>query len=268
MTRKRILNITTTKKRDQMLSVSNARGLNSTTPSPENTSGTGAVNLAPGPALIRGNGGVYVFPWICTARNISPSINLPTSRNSETVYMRGLKERIRCETNSGASFRWRRIAFTYKGNALWINANAGAYWRLNWPGIGATRNLALVSAEARTLIDRILFKGTFDRDYRNYMDAIVDRTTINVKMDKTFNIRSGNETGICKTYNLWHPMNSNLTYDDDEDGDGVIANVLSTNSKLGMGDYYIIDFIQGVSAGTTDDIMVFDPVSTLYWHEK
>lgn len=268
MTRKRILNMTTTKKRDQMMSFSNARGPNSTTPDPPNLLPNNTIQSIAAPALIRGNGGVYVFPWICTARGISPSIDLPTSRNSETVYMRGLKERIRVETNTGASFRWRRIAFTYKGNALWLNANPGAYWNLSKPDIGAVRNVVVVSAEARTAIDRVLFKGTFDKDYRSYMDAIVDNSTVNVKMDKTFNIRSGNGSGVCKTYNLWHPMNSNLTYDDDESGDSVIGNVLSTGSKLGMGDYYIIDIIQGVSAGTADDQMVFDPTATLYWHEK
>lgn len=270
MTRKRILDITTTKKRDQMMSYTNARGLNSTTPDPANSGGndTGSVNMVPAPALIRGNGGVYVFPWICTARNLSSSIDLPTSRNREVVYMRGLKERIRVETNTGASFRWRRIAFTYKGSLLWNSTNGGAMWDLNRPEIGASRNLALVSATARTVLDRTLFKGTFGKDYRNYMDAIVDHQTVNIKMDKTFNIRSGNGNGVCKTYNIWHPMNSNLVYDDDESGDGVVANLLSTNSKQGMGDYYIVDFIQGVAAGTSDDIMVFDPTATLYWHEK
>jgi len=270
MTRKRILDITTTKKRDQMMSYSNARGPNGTTPEPANSGGTdsGSVNLIAAPALIRGNGGVYFFPWIATARNINPTVDLPTSRNRETVYMRGLKERIRVETNSGASFRWRRIAFTQKGSLLWASTNGGALWDINRPDIGAGRNVSLISATARTVFDRTLFKGTFGKDYRNYMDAIVDRQTVNVKMDKIFNIRSGNGSGVCKTYNIWHPMNSNLVYDDDESGDGIIGNLLSTNSKQGMGDYYIVDIIQGVSAATADDIMVFDPTATLYWHEK
>ena len=63
--------------------------------------------------------GVAAFIWCATARDrtagVSGSPNANSVRESDLVFMRGLKERITIATDSDMSWRWRRICFTKKG---------------------------------------------------------------------------------------------------------------------------------------------------------
>jgi len=59
-----------------------------------------------------------------------------------------------------------------------------------------------------------------------------------------------------------------LVYDDDESGDAEITKYQSTESKLGMGDYYIVDIILPGTGGTSSDLLQLRSTSTLYWHER
>ena len=95
MTKKRILNTTSRKKRDTMLTWSN-------------TTSTGASKAtAVGPLYVAGNG-YAVALWCPTARDLTlfngnaNSITQEAARTSTTCYMRGVSEKIRIQTSSGA----------------------------------------------------------------------------------------------------------------------------------------------------------------------
>lgn len=257
MTRKRVLDITTRKKSDTRMTVTNARGANSDSP----TTGIDAL-----PALLRGNSDVYVIGHIATALPIYPG-NSASNRTVETPYMRGYKERIRIETNTPHCWKWRRICFEHKGPTIIENSAAATWWADN-NTVGSYRSANLVNSAGRTVLDERLFRGTFGVDYRSYMDAKIDYRQTSVKYDVTRTITSGNDKGVWKTFNLWHPMNKNLHYQGDENGPIWSFNRLASSGNAGMGDYYIVDLFKAQGGGTADDQMVVDYTSTLYWHEK
>lgn len=102
MSRKRVLNISSRKKQDNML------------PYATNPDGSGGVPASFG--VPGNNGGCFV--WCATARDRSSNLGDPTAtsvRETDVIYARGLKERIRLTSNSARSWRWRRICFTAKG---------------------------------------------------------------------------------------------------------------------------------------------------------
>lgn len=219
------------------------------------------------PAVLLGDSDVYVFQWISTARPLITDRSAPNVRERTSCFMRGLKETVRLQTNSGLTWKWRRICFTHKGGEFIRSAHEGAYFSyIN--GRGPARNLSITDSANRTVFDREIFEGTFNMDYRTYMEAKVDTTRVSLKYDRIMTIQSGNERGVWRHYKMWHPMNKNLVYDDDEAGDNITGSQVSVNSKLGMGDYYVVDLFQPSVTGTNAERMSVDINSVLYWHEK
>ena len=97
----------------------------------------------------------------------------------------------------------------------------------------------------------------------------MDTKRVSLLYDKTVHIRSGNEIGIERNYNRWHPVGKNIVYDDKEEGGETLGSSVSVDSKLGMGDLYILDIIDGNGvAETTDGSIYFNPETTVYWHER
>ena len=111
MTNKRILNLTSIKKRDTML------------PAYQNAS---TVNPQPGAYTVQGSGGgngggVTMLIWCATARDNTVGSGAgvgnrftPATRTAITAYMVGLAENIEISTNSGSPWQWRRICFTFR----------------------------------------------------------------------------------------------------------------------------------------------------------
>lgn len=190
--------------------------------------------------------------------------------------MKGLSEHLRIQTNTGIPWFHRRICFTLKGlnvfnspistdsptvgfvyadtsngmERLWVNENVNA---MN----------GTIAAQVG-----VLFKGVIAKDWNDYILAPVDTGRVSVKFDKTWTMQSGNASGIVRERKLWHAMNKNLVYDDDENGDMETPSYFSSDSRAGMGDYYVVDFIQAGTGGTSSDLLQLSSVSTLYWHEK
>lgn len=270
MSKKRILNVTSRKKRDTMLSWSNT--------APNGAPQSFAVGGANIPGSTYGS-----FLWCATARDLSNgsganTISLQSQRTAQVCFMRGLSEKLRIQTNSGLPWFHRRICFTSKAIQFYTRAAAdtgslvnpvapylessNGYTRL-WSN-DQINNIPNTVNERQSLI----FKGSNGQDWNDILIAPLDTARINVKYDRTQMIRSGNANGTVKLINLWHPMNKNLVYDDDEAGDRMTASPISVQSKLGMGDYYVYDiFVPGVGA-TATDILNVGAVSSLYWHEK
>lgn len=256
MTTRRILNASSTKKRDTMIGYSNVV-------SPRNDANT---TYAASPAFLQAYTGtdrnIYIFPWVATARTATASKEAP-DRNNQTCYMRGLKERIEIQTNSGVPWQWRRICFTRKGAQL---TSTTTFKPFEFTSNGYVRVVNQLPNTSTFLND--IFDGGQLREWNDFFNAKLNRDLVSIKYDKTISIQSGNASGVLRRFTRWHPMNANLTYLDEELGDTEFTSAYSTNGLRGMGDYYVVDiFLSGGGAGESDRLS-FNPQATLYWHEK
>lgn len=248
--RRRILNITSRKKQDNMLGMSANSDGSAPTPVAFGIPTTGAV-----------------FLWCATARDRVSSKGDPTAssmRETDTVFMRGLKESITFQQNTGTSWRWRRICFTVKGRPF-----APLVDSLE-TSIGWTRLMSNKVSSSVAITD-VLFRGTAAVDWQDAWVAKVDTQRVTVHYDKLMTLGSGNNLGRFHRFKHWYPMNKNLVYNNDENGEGETINNYSTYGKPGMGDYYIVDFFDGIRttpSGEPEDQLLFQPQATLYWHEK
>lgn len=273
MSKKRILNISSRKKRNGMLTMTNA-----------NDAGTvGLANNRIANLIVSTNS--YRGIWLATAQDLvdgdgnATRVSQQSARTSTTCYMRGLGEHIRIQTSSGIPWFWRRICFTYKGptfsqydnrdTPIQIEPNSMRYQDTS---NGMQRLFFNQNLNNTPLTidqeDDIIFKGRKNVDWTDPIIAPLDTARITVKYDKTRTIRSGNERGTVKEFKMWHPMNKNLVYGDDEIGDKMTTTFRSVPSKAGMGDYYVMDIITPGSGAVTSDQLLVQANSTLYWHEK
>ncbi|QCX29376.1 capsid protein [Plant associated genomovirus 4] len=251
LTKRRMLNTTSTKKRDNM--------------QPVVTTASGSTPVA-GPATLLGNQS-YQFIWCATRRLMETSLNFTPHRNSINCYMRGLKEHISITTNNSTSWKWRRICFTVKGfrGLLGVITNADSlFTSAGWIRLLAQHN----NDDMGNILNGILFDGAAQVDWNDVMTAKTSSTRVKVMYDKTVTINSGVE-GVMRDYRRWYPMNKTLTYDDDENGpNSQTSTGYSTVGRAGMGDYYVVDYIRANTTASDEDTMTFSPEATLYWHEK
>lgn len=269
MSRKRILNISSEKKRDKMLTYTNVSA----------ASQTGTSNFAANPAIITGGSSVpFVGVWCCTARDNTTAGSGPkgtkfdqATRTSSSCFMVGLKEAIEIQVADGLPWQWRRICFTLKGSAT-ANGNLPAPSSTFTPSLftsaGYVRVFNGLTQTQQNNFFALLFQGALNSDWSDPLTAKVDTERVALKYDKVCTVASGNEQGIIRKYNRWHPMRHNLMYDDDEVGGSVTTSGYSVNSKVGMGDYWIIDIIKPRVGSTSANQILFNFESTLYWHEK
>lgn len=242
---------------------------------------TGAGYLQ-GPTTVDSSNGGETFIWVATARTITQddssgeaNVNDDATRTATRCYMRGLKERIEIKTTDSTPWRWRRIMFTFKGLDLLESRTAppapiepfletsSGYVRL-MAQISNTGNTEVVALQAR--IYQHLFKGVFNKDWDNVMNAKTAGKHINILSDKLTHIKSGNEQGVFRTVRRWYPFNNTLVYDDYEEGGGKGAASLSAVHPDSMGDVYIVDFFEPLNDAA--DGLIFWPSASLYWHER
>lgn len=255
--------------------------LSSTNVAPD---GTGANTIRLGDLVLQGSTFNMVI-WSPTARSlvtggITNTVSDISDRTATTCYMRGLSEKIRIQTNSSAPWLWRRVCFTTKDDIFTTKVNGdqtpltsySPWFDSGTSNIGLTRHwFNLAQNNTPNTIDvftGIIFKGTQGKDWADSITAPLDTSRITVKSDTTKTIQSGNERGVIREMKRWYPMNSNMVYDDDENGAAETTKYTSTQAKPGMGDYYIIDFFVSGGQSTTNDRLNINATSSLYWHEK
>lgn len=261
-TQKAILNLTSRKKCDTML---NSTNISAATPS-------GSSTFTTGPAVLNADN-IYVLPWIATARPalingiLAAPLDLAT-RTSSTCFMRGLKETITISTNSGAPWMWRRICFKFKGDDLNAYVDHNFTWWRATSTQGVVRNLtsAYASPSALAALKLWIFEGSEGFDWVDMFNAKTDPKRISVCYDKCRTFNAGNASGVIRNMRMWHPMNKNLTYNDDESAQEQVTQPYSVTSKDGMGDFYVVDFFRGI--GTATDLLSLSIEAKLYWHEK
>lgn len=221
---------------------------------------------------------VTALLWCATARDLTDAAGNPNLRVNEAVrtsttpYMVGLRESIEIQLTSGLPWQWRRICFTFRGPIPNLPATSvfNYYAELS---DGFRRVVNNVEGDrnsgAQYWLYELLFAGQNASDWNDPMTAKTDRTRVDIKHDSTRNLQTGNERGMIKKFNFFHPMGKTLAYNDDESGAAEKSSYYSVNSKVGMGDYYVLDIIRSRNGGNAStDTMSFNPSSTLYWHEK
>lgn len=252
MKKKMILNITSRKKRDTMLA--------------SNATITGPIAVPAGETVIMWCPTYRVIRNSATAGNPQAS---EYDRESQTVFMRGLKENIHIETSTPDAWEWRRICFTRKGDwnaevipqADYTNTSLGLASSVNY-----NRNLKpLTTAEYGAVFEEIL-RGRLGTDYNDPIRAPADKRNYRIMYDKLVKINSGNQQGVIRDYRRWHPMNKNLVYGDEEYGTNPVTEGFSTEGKPGMGDYYVVDIFRSITGAT--GVLSYLPTASLYWHEK
>lgn len=272
MSKKRILDATTVKKRDNMQCYTNMSAPQS----------TGTYALAP--AIVGGQTSVdvnvnhpRVLLWNATARDMTNNAGSPnlrvneSARTSSTPYMVGLRESVEIQSGNGVPWQWRRICFTFKGFLPGSTATSTfTPYRETSSGWARVVNQVAGDRNSGPTYDlfRTIFAGQNATDWNDPMVAKTDQTRISVKYYKTRTLATGNTDGFIRKYNMYHPMGKTLAYDDDENGEVMDSNPLSVDSKQGMGDFYVLDLIRSRFAAGTSDAIVFNPQATLYWHEK
>lgn len=274
MTKKRILDVTTVKKRDNMQVYTN---MISSTAAPAAT----YFNQA---AIVGGNTSTdvnvnhpKVMLWQATARDLSNSTSIinaravESARTSTTPFMVGLRESIEIQSGNGVPWQWRRICFTFKGN-LPGAATTTTFRPFVETNQGYSRVVNTLSGDRNSGATYDLFFTVFagqnNTDWNDPMVAKTDQTRISVKYDKIRTLATQNQDGFIRKYKHYHPMNHTLAYDDDEVGENMSSSYNSVDSKVGMGDYYVLDLIRSRFGAGTTDALVFNPSATLYWHEK
>ncbi len=255
MSKRRILNTTSKKKHDNMAPVA--------------ATATGGTPTA-GSVTIAGNAS-YFFVWCPTARNRQAGSD-PTSvtnRESDTVFMRGLKESITLRTvssgtNGAASWLWRRVVFSSKGlyNALGTSVDY-LYTSSGYARLLADQNTATYGSA----ISALLFQGNFGTDWNDLMTAKTDSTRVTILYDKVRRLAPGSASNQIWRYKMWHPMNKNLVYNNEEQGPNETVQAYSTLSKPGMGDVHVVDMFTCATTSASETL-AFNPEATIYWHEK
>lgn len=265
--RKSVLNLTSRKKRDTLLNYSNITA----------SAPTGSLVYTSAPATLTGGSVVpSMILWCATGRDATASdtrfgtVIDKATRSSSTCFMRGLSENIEIQISDGMPWQWRRICFTYKGLPTRVPSPAeDGFFYATETNDGFRRVLNQPSGVTRDNIMELLFRGARSVDWQTEMLAPVDTERVTLKYDKTITIASGNDDGSIRKYKRWHGMNQNLVYDDEETGgDTNSGHYYSVQSKPGMGDYFVADFLIPRVGSTTANQLLFGTTSTLYWHEK
>lgn len=257
MSRRRVLNISSEKKQDSRLTFENVS--NPALPP------VLATNFVPLQAAR-----TYIFPYICTAQDRTGAApELANYRSRSDVFMRGYKEHVNFQSRGG-NWHWRRFCFRLKGNAILNSATTTTpLWQEQSP-YGFVRTVTDVNGTGLgAAFTSECFKGQINVDWNNYFTAPLDTNRITVMYDKTRVLKGGNDSPYIQDFKLWHGMNKNFYYRDDENGNTESDSPLHISGTRGMGDYYIVDIIS--SADTifgSETVGGITYEGTLYWHER
>lgn len=260
-----LLNKTSQKKRDNMLSYTNT-----TYDDPFSTTYTGTGAVMRFPVGQTNPGSEFFYVWNATARPAETSDGQRGSkidvslRTSESIYAKGLRERITLETNNSAPWEWRRICFTSKDDFGQTDPDTATFFRQTSSGM--VRMLSALSEGV--YLQSELFEGERNQDWLSVFTAPLSRKNFSIKYDKTRIIRSTNNSGTIREYKLWHPMESNLAYREEQYGETMTESAVSVTGRVGMGNYYVIDMFRKHGNNDDQSTLTFTPEATFFWHEK
>jgi len=257
MTARRVANISSQKKQDNMLQW--------VPTDPNLPGGAGTISEQ----VITAGAGQAAFLFCPSARPFQPTQNDESDRNHKNTFARGYRETTQIRVNGGTPWRRRRITFSAKGmlgtfDSL-VTGFTAEFFTLQTSS-GLVRQHTVLPVAMASAVRSVLFAGAENLDWFSPMTAKVDTSRVTLHSDVMTVINPGNATGAMRNIKQWYPLNKNLVYNDDESGAGTASASLSTQSKLGMGDFFVLDFYESALA-STDSISVLNQ-GTYYWHEK
>lgn len=274
MSKKRILNVTSRKKKNTMMQYSNT-----------STTNGSSVTIGPGPMLVNGSS-QYWGVFTPTAMDLTSGADVQNSivdsslRTSQTCFIRGFAENMRIETSSGLPWYWRRIVFNAKSSPWTTFSPNDTPTQTNTAQPGSIESSTngwerlyfnqYVNNASDTIsrMQRDLFRGEQNRDWSDILTAPIDTARVDLKSDRLRVIKSGNQVGTNRSFKTFYPCNKNLVYNDDESGVVESTSALSVQDKRGMGNLHIVDIFLPGTGGVTGDQLKLTGTSTLYWHEK
>lgn len=215
---------------------------------------------------------LYGFLFSPSARQPANATTPNAAERSKTrTYVRGFNERINFRTDSGETWRWRRIVFstTGLGSSLSDSRVTNFYDGTN----GHARSLLnLRSGSFSSDLDLVygtIFEGTRSVDWANPLTAKVDRSKVKIWADQIFAIQSNNSRGTDRNFKFWYPINKTLVYDEDEEGANNKFYSRWSDGRMGngrVGDIFIFDILSS-NENASGDTAIFTPHCTYYWHE-
>lgn len=256
--RRRVLNIATIKKHDNMLS-------NVLTPDGDRIPGFIEV----------GTGFASLF--MPSARKLGHDAAGESTRERQVTFSVGYKERVQVDILAGGVWKWRRLVFTFKGPRLY-DGGADATFNLPWfnkaidpEGCDMVRLIAQPTTAQHQRIREIIWDGMQGLDWSSEFTAKPDTSRITPLYDRIFTFNPRNESGYSRTFRFWHPTRKNIIYNEDEEGGAPAApgSYVSVEGKPGMGDLYVYDIVYlAVPAAQGLASMRWSPEGTYYWHER
>lgn len=191
------------------------------------------------------------------------------SRNLRQVFLRGISERVRWETNSttGTPMIVRRMVVS--GIAR-IDLAVGVTSIVTQPTHvvdNGNHYIGLGTGQMNINVAEVLFAGTYNRDWKDDMTARIDARRWKIHSDKSFVVRSGNQAEAIMQRRFYDPINKTLQYDDEENGFDVATSGWAAYSTQGhQQNVYIIYQVYNPSTATIAPTVSLE--RTLYWHEK
>ena len=256
--RRRVLNIASIKKHDNML------------PNVLTTDG----NRVPGP-ITTGTGFASIF--MPSARKLGHLAAGESTRERQETFSVGYKERVQVDVLGGGVWKWRRLVFTFKGTRLYESGD-DTTWNRPWfdksldpEGCDMVRLIAQPTTEQHEAIRQVIWDGTEGLDWSSEFTAKPDTSRITPLYDRIFTFNPRNESGFSRNFRFWHPTRRNIIYDEDEEGGTPHApgSYVSVDGKPGMGDLYVYDICYlAVPAMSGNAAMTWSPEGTYYWHER
>lgn len=251
MSRKSLLNVTSTKKRNNAL--------------PINFDYLGG-SPSPGGANIFGNNATFKF-YCPTMMDREGDATSNALRTANPIFLRGIKENITLGTTTAAAWEWRRIVFACKSLDLYVPGIVGNVETSRGWSRGMVDLTGPAPTTIRNALEAFLFQGLGGTDWWSVWTAKVDTNRCRVLYDRTRTLSSGNSNGRFFKHRQWIPVNHNIYYDEDERGKDQDSRPVSVADKRGFGDVFIYDMFRCQTESSTDRL-IFEPEAVIYWHEK
>lgn len=226
--------------------------------------------------------------WCPTARyKAGYGGNQIATRNADSVYWKGIAERLHIESDTSDPWQWRRIVFEFQGGfdiesipfEKWGSFEPDIPGITPVPGTGGdltnpvglsgitrvNRTLEPLTSDELSVVYSRLFKGQRFVDWLDPTTARVDRGDLKVHSDTRIMMKSGNDAAIYRDIKRFLALNKTMSYNAQESGSLDVTASLCDN-KSPMKDVFIFDLFSQPSLAP-GNIQV-STTTTAYWHEK
>lgn len=260
MSTRRLLDVTSQKKRDNMM--------------PQVVNQDNSEEPRGNPVQMTGDN-EYGFLFIPSGRDSAWTEGEGKyARQKSQTFCKGYAEKVTFETSNSANWLWRRVVFMTKNplihSAFPLNTVTNrtdtdeGYNRVLWNFFGSSTE----ASEARETLQDCVFQGQAGVDWNDRYTAKLDTKQITVISSVTMRLSGGNDAARIHHAKRWYPINKNIVYDEDEAGNSKEAGrEFSTLGKPGAGNLYVMDTFHCAN-GTSSDVMSFNPQGVYYWHER